>query len=128
MDIDPDFFSDDNIYDTYDEITDDTEISADELEERLDEQVEGMNLEKGYEEDGLSDATIMGLALSFADEIARENKTYAQSKYDVNERTDIENMKMASLLDRGGRSRILTPFEQHVDDICKGRKRLFRGD
>jgi len=119
MEIDPEFLSEDYVYDTYDDILDEQDINLEEPEVEAGASMINENA------DAISEATIMGLALSFAAEIAEEERIVVKERYDVNERTDAENMEMVSLLNRGGRRRALTPFEQHVDDVCKGRKKLF---
>lgn len=121
MEIDPEFMTEDYIYDTYDNILDDPDLDNDDLDEAVDD--EEFKIKRG-----IDDATIMGLALSFAEEISEERTNRRRSKYDIDSNTDKENMRMASLLDIKCSSRIMTPFEQHIDDICKGRKRLFGRD
>jgi hypothetical protein len=82
------------------------------------------------EPDGL-DAINMGLAFALAEEIrdaGREDYSEEDySEYDLDENTDIENWKKAEKMSLSSRheTRRLRPFEQYIDDICKGRRPLF---
>jgi len=114
MEIDPNFLWDrDGIYDTYDEIIDDIDETsgAEERPEFIDEP-------------DYLDATAMGMAFALADEIAESER----GQYDLSESTDEENMRLASLMTRAADNREtgkLRPFEQYIDDICRGRRKLF---
>jgi len=99
------------IYDTYDTIT------------------ESEHLERG-DLDGI-DAVTMGMALALSEEIRDANRAAQDesdySEYDIDENTDEENLEQVKKLSLNSRfeTRRLRPFEQYVDDICKGRRPLF---
>ena len=76
----------------------------------------------------------MGIALALAEEIAEERASRyweTEDQYDLDENTDKENweraMKFTSLNNRHKKIK-LRPFEQYIDDICKGRRPLFEDD
>lgn len=97
----------DYFYDTFDRIIDESELNAEEPDPVGDS--------------GL-DPDQWGMAFALADELAQE----ARDSYDLNEGTDEENIREAMRLDRlQNERRELRPFEQIVDDICKGRRSLF---
>lgn len=97
----------DDFYDTFDRIIDETELNAD--------------IPDPVGDSGL-DPDQWGMAFALADEMAEE----ARNDYDLDEDTDERNMQEAMRLDRlQTQSRNLRPFEQIVDDICKGRRSLF---
>jgi hypothetical protein len=65
-------------------------------------------------------ATAMGMAFALADEIADAER----GRYDLDEGTDAQNARLASLMVRASDYREqsnLRPFEQKVADICSGR-------
>ena len=99
------------IYDTYDTITE-----LEHLERR--------------DLDGI-DAITMGMAFALSEEIREANREAQDesdySEYDVDENTDKENLEQIKRLSLSSRfeTRRLRPFEQYVDDICKGRRPLF---
>jgi hypothetical protein len=102
----------DYLYDTYDQIIDTNMGERDqELFDRM-----------GPEEIGLAFA----LAEELHEEFDRDIDLYLG--VDVDEDTDRRNLeqitKLSSLQARHGKKR-LRPFEQYVDDICKGRRPLF---
>lgn len=130
--VDPDYFGDNDSYDDSDK----DELDSDDLynDDRL---VEEIIREEKSEKSGIS-ATTLGLALSFADEVRdeeRERLSYQRSGkkkvklHEVDENTDKENMRKAqkymSLTSREERASNLRPFEQYIDDICKGKRPLF---
>jgi len=114
MEIDPQYlFDEDGVYDTFDDIIDDLGDTpgAQEMPELIDEP-------------DYLDATAMGMAFALADEIADSRK----GRYDLDESTDAENAQLASLMTRVADNKEtgrLRPFEQYIDDICKGRRKLF---
>lgn len=121
MDFDPEFFCDDDcredyVYDTYDRIVDSPDEDYDDLSRQAPESME----------DDYLDATAMGMAFALADEIADE----CRRRYDVDEQTDVENLKMVSLMQMADEleTRNLRPFEQYIDEICKGKRALFKKD
>jgi hypothetical protein len=73
----------------------------------------------------------MGLAFALAEELHEEfdRDIDLDLGVDVDEDTDRKNWEQAtnlsSLQARHGEKRRLRPFEQYVDDICKGRRPLF---
>jgi hypothetical protein len=81
----------------------------------------------------------LGLAFALAEEMSDvENqnceieKEYNQGigrNFDIDEDTDKDNWEKATIISslqaRQGEKRRLRPFEQYVDDICKGRRPLF---
>lgn len=67
----------------------------------------------------------MGMAFALADEIADANRA---AQYDLDEDTDAMNMALAMSSDGDEYYyEKLRPFEQYIDDICKGRRKLFGG-
>ena len=104
----------DYLYDTYDQIIDTNRGDQDlDLFERM-----------GPEE--------VGLAFALAEELHDEDfdpELDLNTEVDIDEDTDRENWekasKISSLQARHGERRKLRPFEQYVDDICKGRRPLF---
>jgi hypothetical protein len=73
----------------------------------------------------------MGLAFALAEDLHEEfdREVNLDRGVDIDEYTDRENWeqatKLSSLQARHGEKRRLRPFEQYVDDICKGRRPLF---
>jgi hypothetical protein len=73
----------------------------------------------------------IGLAFALAEELHEEfdREINLDLEVDVDEDTDRENweqaVKLSSLQSRHGKRKRLRPFEQYVDDICKGRRPLF---
>jgi hypothetical protein len=70
-----------------------------------------------------------------AEELSNENFDHEldlNSGVDIDEDTDRTNweqvMRMSSLQSRHKGRKRLRPFEQYVDDICKGRRPLFEED
>ena len=141
MDIDPDFFFDDmreefgeDEYDDYDSI-----IDEEDLFDRIDNDLDDIYLEEFPEEvversttsnDPLSNAELAGMAFAFGAEMRDEER---KRKYDIDEKTDKENwdkaMRLTSLQSRHTtKKKKLRPFEQYVDDICKGKRPLFEDD
>lgn len=100
------------IFDTYDRIVDENELS--------------INKDDGFDlrpED-------IGLAFAFAEAVMDEEKS---RQYDVDENTDTENwekvQKLVALETRHKTTNTrLRPFEQYVDEICKGKRSLFDFD
>ena len=110
----------DYMYDTCDQIADDFD-GFDEFDE-----VSASEDAPDYLEDfDPLNAVAMGMAFALADEIT-ESKRGAE--YSLDEGIDEENRRLASLMTRASdnqeRGR-LRPFEQYIDDICKGRRKLF---
>lgn len=101
------------LYDTYDQI----------IDTNMGERDRDLFDEMGPEE--------MGLAFALAEELHEEfdRDIDLDLGVDVDEDTDKRNweqaMKLTSLQDRHGEKRRLRPFEQYIDDICKGRRPLF---
>jgi hypothetical protein len=109
------------LYDTYDQIIDTN---------RGDQDMDVFD-EMGPEE--------IGLAFALAEELyGDECQSYELEKefdqeldraFEVDEDTDRDNwekaMKISSLQSRHGSRKRLRPFEQYIDDICKGRRPLF---
>jgi hypothetical protein len=104
------------LYDTFDQIIDTN---------RGDQEMDIFDDIMGPEE--------MGLAFALAEEMRdAEYETEEEDfnrVFDVDEHTDEDNLKKAmetsSLQARHGTKNKLRPFEQYVDDICKGRRPLF---
>lgn len=71
------------------------------------------------------DSRTLGLSLALSSEM----HDIERKAYSVDSNTDAENMRQAmrltSLSNRTREGSRLRPFEQYVDDICKGRRRLF---
>lgn len=111
-DIDQEFFSRDHDIDDFDEAFD---IAVSKLRPAPDM----------IEPDGKIDPTTMGMAFALADEI----KDAESGRYSVNEDTDRKNWeqvnRMTSLRSRHETNQRLRPFEQYIDDICRGRRSLF---
>ncbi len=136
---DPDFYEDEEyrdgeeeyIFDTYDRIIDDVELDPEmyDPDSEFNPEIQpddefGLGMEETDE--GL-DATTMGMALALADAI---NETEGK-RWDVDEDTDRENWEQIQALATRHNStdnKPLRPFEQYIDDICKGRRSLFDRD
>lgn len=131
-DVDPEYFGDSDLNDELEKESDYDDYYND---DRLIEDIIGE--EKSESKGGIS-ATTLGLALSFADEVRdeeRERLSYQKSRkkkgklHEIDENTDRENMRKAqkymSLSSREERTSNLRPFEQYIDDICKGKRPLF---
>jgi hypothetical protein len=87
-------------------------------------------------------ADAMGSAFAFGEMMSGEEREQAElnhieeeileKEFDVDENTDAENwekaMRLTSLSSRHSYRKALRPFEQYVDDICKGRMPLFDND
>jgi hypothetical protein len=103
----------DYLYDTYDQIIDTNEWERD--QDPLDRM--------GAEE--------IGLAFALGDEIREEfvQEIDLDERVDIDEDTDRQNFEqvtnLLSLQSRYNKGKNLRPFEQYVDDICKGRRPLF---
>ncbi len=103
----------DYLYDTYDQI----------IDTNMGERDQDLFDRMGPEE--------MGLAFALAEELHEEfdRDIDLDLGVDVDEDTDRKNWeqatKLTSLQARHGERRRLRPFEQYVDDICKGRRPLF---
>lgn len=118
--MDPDFFEDicgdygedDCLFGTHEKPDDADNIDIDPYE----------NLD---EDDVTSDATTMGMAFALASEMNAK-----KGKYDLDEDTDKENWKEAMSLQSRFQmeEKELRPFEQYIDDICKGRRSMFDVD
>jgi hypothetical protein len=110
MDFDPDYPLEDYEYDTFDRITDEPDGPLEDVDP-----IDPLN------------ATTMGMAFALADEIREaEQEGKTSSKYDLDENTDEENMRLAMAVNQTHQDyERLRPFEQYIDDICKGRRKLF---
>lgn len=111
---DPDFHEDfhdidteQGVFDTYDQIINEDDLIA----EQTDQQ----------EDVGLSSEQL-GLAFALAEELSKDTV----DDRDIDENTDEENFRRAMLQNPpAGNETELRPFEQIIDDICKGRRSLF---
>jgi len=96
------------VFDTYDRIIDETELDNEEFDLEGDS---GMSSEH------------WGMTFALADELADEKS----SKYSLDENTDTENLKQAMRQNPPNTNgdKELRPFEQIINDICKGQRSLF---
>ncbi len=116
------------IFDTYDRIID-TNGSDDimnEFEHGLSAEGMGMAFVLAEEMRDEERAYVDQLAEEIADQLSTEKSERSE---DIDEETDKKNwekvMKLASLQSRHRDRSKLRPFEQYIDDICKGRRGLF---
>lgn len=108
MDFDPDYPLEEYEYDTFDRITDEPDGPLEDVDP-----IDPFN------------AATMGMAFALADEI-REAEREGKDKYTLDEETDEENMRLAMAVNQTNEEyERLRPFEQYIDDICKGRRKLF---
>jgi hypothetical protein len=131
---DPDYYDDDYSDNYNDDFLDDTlsEFDEDNLFDDVIDNIEQIEKDPIESKSGIS-STTLGIALALADEI-RDEERERRSKgvkpkkrlHDVDENTDKENMeKFMSLSTRTKYKKRLRPFEQYIDDICKGKRPLF---
>lgn len=112
----------DNLFDE----VDDDHLYLEDFDDLCEEEVARDDIVEEVRNEFLN-ATSAGMAFAFAEEIASSK---SKSKYDLNEDTDAENWLEASrYIKASSKNRRqkgkLRPFEQMVDDICKGRRSLF---
>ena len=99
----------DCLFDTYDNIVDD--LSDNYVEDDFEGGLHGLDPED------------LGLALALAEEISDMDR----NKYDIDETTDMENIRRASKVSSDFSRNRLRPFEQHVANFCNPKNPFFRG-
>ena len=111
MDYDPDFYEEEHVFDTFDDISDEPDRPLEDFENPI----------------AALDATAMGMAFAFGAEMADSRKAVENLKdYELTEETDEENMRLAMAMNQTDTEyERMRPFEQYIDDICKGRRKLF---